>query len=281
MPDNEKMQRVSKVNPCPICEKPDWCLVSPDKTAAICSRIEDGSKKRCGDAGWLHVLSNRHNRHNGHRKRCLTLPLAEKPMDFGQLSQQYQQQLPDEMLNWLSVKLGISTKSLKRLRVGWDGVAYTFPMSSAESQIIGIRRRFPNDQKVSLTGSKAGLFIPTDLSSENLLLICEGPTDTAAAIDLGFDAVGRPNCNSKVDMTTEIVKGRDVVIVGDNDDVGKAGVERLSDTLVLYCSSVKVIYPLDGIKDLRQWLRAGLTNGQLQQIIDEAKEVQIKIVVQV
>jgi len=42
-------QRVSKRRPCPVCEKPDWCLyVGPDgvPTAAICSRIE--SPKRAG-----------------------------------------------------------------------------------------------------------------------------------------------------------------------------------------------------------------------------------------
>src|SRR5437879_4269411 len=52
--DVERMQRVSASKPCPICEKPDWCLRAEDGSAAICSRIE--SAKRCGEAGWLHVL---------------------------------------------------------------------------------------------------------------------------------------------------------------------------------------------------------------------------------
>jgi len=72
-------------------------------------------------------------------------------------------------------------------------------MSNDFGKIIGIRRRLPNGRKISLTSSKTGLFIPADLSPEGLLLICEGPTDTAAALDLGFAAIGRPNCNSCVD----------------------------------------------------------------------------------
>lgn len=59
------MQRVSRQNPCPVCGKPDWCLVAKDGSAAICSRIQEGSIKRCGDAGWLHRF-----RDNGWRSRA-------------------------------------------------------------------------------------------------------------------------------------------------------------------------------------------------------------------
>lgn len=274
------MLRVTKQNPCPVCGKPDWCLIAEDGSAAICQRIEEGSTKRCGDAGWLHVLSNGHNRHNRHsyKKRLVTVPLKKPSTDFEQLSRQYQHQLTDDRLIWLSAKLGLSIHSLKGLRVGWDGVAYTFPMSNAENLVIGIRKRFPDGPKVSATGSMNGLFIPTDLlPTDDSLFICEGPTDTAAALDLGFDAIGRPNCNSKVEMTAEIAKERDVVVIGDNDDVGRAGVERLSDMLVLYCKDVKIIYPPKGIKDLRDWLSIGLTAEKLRDIIGNTESIGIRI----
>ncbi|MHC4357133.1 MAG: DUF3854 domain-containing protein, partial [Planctomycetota bacterium] len=54
----ERMLRVDKNHLCPICSKPDWCLIAKDGSAAICARIEDGSVKKCGDAGWLHMLSD-------------------------------------------------------------------------------------------------------------------------------------------------------------------------------------------------------------------------------
>lgn len=50
------MIRVNKQRLCPICEKPDWCMVAEDKSAAICARVSEGATKRVGDAGWLHVL---------------------------------------------------------------------------------------------------------------------------------------------------------------------------------------------------------------------------------
>lgn len=51
--------RVTYSNPCPICGKPDWCLVSSDGNKAICQRIE--SNRPWGNAGYLHVLNGESN----------------------------------------------------------------------------------------------------------------------------------------------------------------------------------------------------------------------------
>jgi len=274
----QMMKRVTKKNLCPICNKPDWCLAAEDGSAAICQRIEQGSVKRCGDAGWLHLLKDRHDSHKRH-----TI-ISRISIDFGnrknfkKLAELYKQQLTKDRLFWLSKRLNLSAESLIKLNVGWDGNAFTFPMSNVDGRVIGIRRRFPNGAKVSVKGSKTGLFIPTDLSHENVLLICEGPSDTAAALDLGFSAIGRPNCNSLIKMTASAVKGhKDIVIVGDNDLAGKTGAERLAKYLALRCSTVRIIYPSDRIKDLRDWLRAGLTHDELLNIIDTTKSLRMEL----
>lgn len=49
------MLRASASRRCPVCGRPDWCLIAPDGSAAICARIE--SEHRSGNAGWLHRLS--------------------------------------------------------------------------------------------------------------------------------------------------------------------------------------------------------------------------------
>ena len=279
-----KMRRVSRQNPCLICSKPDWCLVALDGSAAICARIEEGSVKKCGDAGWLHILENRQNGHDRHKcranRRRVTKSVSigrEQSRDFGQLASWYRRQLMDEKLNGLTSSLGVSAESLKRLNVGWDGKAYTFPMSNDFGKVIGVRRRFPSGHKVSVQGSKTGLFIPTDLANDQLLIICEGPTDTAAALDLGSAAIGRPNCNSKVEMTANLAKGRTVVIVGDNDKVGRTGSKRLARVLSLFCPSVRIVYPPGGTKDLRQWLKAGLSKETLQELIQKTKPIEVRI----
>ena len=278
---SEKMQRVGKHNPCPVCGKPDWCLTAPDNSAAICARIEEGSVKKCGDAGYLHILRNGHDRHKCrvNKRRLVTNILTgnSRSRDFGQLARDYEQLLTDDRLNSLVAALGVSAASLNRLNIGWDGSSYTFPMSNDFGKIIGIQRRFPNGRKVSVNGSKTGLFIPSDLPAESTLLICEGPTDTATALGLGYAAFGRPSCNSKVEMTANFVRGRAVVIVSDNDSVGQTGSKKLARILSLSCPSVKIIYPPKGIKDLRQWFKAGLSKEILQELIQKIKPIEIRI----
>lgn len=54
--------RVSRKHPCPVCGKPDWCMISRDDPAnpskALCKRVEFPIKWR--DAGWLHKLRDDH-----------------------------------------------------------------------------------------------------------------------------------------------------------------------------------------------------------------------------
>jgi len=53
-----KWLRVNRRNPCPVCGKPDWCLLSQDGKAAICARIESDKPAGNKGAGWIHALDN-------------------------------------------------------------------------------------------------------------------------------------------------------------------------------------------------------------------------------
>ncbi len=249
------MLRVNKRHLCPICEKPDWCLYSEDGTAAICARISEGSKKRCGEAGWLHILK-------ADNPASLKLRRTSKPvrptrqaqdLDFAKLAKQYQGRMSQRQLRWLGRSLGITPKSLQRLCIGFDGKAFCFPMRDENMRIIGIRRRFGDGNKKALAGSCNGLFIPTGLSNDKPLFITEGPTDCATALDLGFEAIGRPNCDSKVEMTVKFARGRKVVIICDNDVPGRSGAKKLAKKLIDHCPEVKIICPPIAGMDLRQW----------------------------
>ena len=52
----QKWIRITRRNACPICGKPDWCLISQDGKAAICARIESDKPAGNKGAGWLHKL---------------------------------------------------------------------------------------------------------------------------------------------------------------------------------------------------------------------------------
>ena len=46
--------QVSRSRVCPICGKPDWCLIARNGSAAICPRIEEKSVAYIEGSGWLH-----------------------------------------------------------------------------------------------------------------------------------------------------------------------------------------------------------------------------------
>jgi conjugative relaxase-like TrwC/TraI family protein len=52
----QKLVRVKRGRPCPICEKTDWCSVSEDGAVAICMRVPSEHETRNG--GYLHLLED-------------------------------------------------------------------------------------------------------------------------------------------------------------------------------------------------------------------------------
>ena len=56
-PQRTSWLRVRRNRPCPVCGRPDWCLVAIDGTAAICPRTMNNHPIKSGDGelvGYLH-----------------------------------------------------------------------------------------------------------------------------------------------------------------------------------------------------------------------------------
>jgi hypothetical protein len=265
-------RRVSRSRHCPICERPDWCLIAADGSAAICQRVE--SPKKCGEAGWLHRLRDDWQ---PTRRVVRHIPLAlsgGSRRDFGALAKQFQQALDLGRLQQLANSLGLTIDSLTSLGIGWseEHRAWSFPMADPEGNVLGIRLRPLKGKKFAVTGGKEGLFIPSTVDEgDSALLICEGPTDTAALLDMGFrQVVGRPSCAGGVKLLVEMVGKRqppEVVIASDGDEPGRRGADNLASVLVAHAAAVRVIVPPDGIKDARAWLQAGGSRQDVEQSI--------------
>ena len=268
--------RVSRSEPCPICLRADWCLVAPDGSAVICARIEDGSANRCGEAGWLHRLrdSDDWQRSRTRTVRVKSVPIARTEIEA--LAKSYRAAVKSGELQQLAHDLGVTADSLHRLRIGWDGESWTFPMMNAARAIVGIRRRFPDGRKLAVKGGSEGVFIPQDLSDDDPLLIAAGPTDTVAMLDLDFAVIGRPSCTGGLRFIPELAKGRQVVIVADADAPGQRGALSLASVLRLYCPTVRIITPPDGMKDARAWKRAGATRNDITEAMERAPILEIK-----
>lgn len=85
-------------------------------------------------------------------------------------------------------------------------------------------------------------------------IVVEGYTDTAAAMDLGFVAVGRPSAEGGIGLLSDLLRGQETIIVGDNDEgVGEKGMETTFYTLKKVCPRIAKVLPPSQYKDLRQW----------------------------
>jgi hypothetical protein len=201
-------------------------------------------------------------------------PNNGKP-DFAKLAADFRQAVKPEALDKLAVALGVSSENLRRLGIGWSGKnrAWSFPMSNAAGDVLGIRLRLPGGCKLSIKGGKEGLFLPEGIGAGGPLLVCEGPTDTTALLDLRFSAFGRPSCMGGVKLLVELVRTHrpeGVVIVADADAPGQRGAESLATVLLAYSTSVRIIAPPSGVKDAREWKRRGATTADVQAAINAA-----------
>lgn len=275
MTTNGQWRRVNRANPCPICKRPDWCAVSVDGGAALCQRVE--SPKRCGEGGWLHQLKAGPRQ----ERRCVRVvrlsPDGAVRDDLARLARDYREAVDPGLLYQFAVSLGMAVTSLCRFGVGWSDEhrAWSFPMTDPDGNVLGIRLRRPNGFKFAVTGGREGLFIPMTAGDDiSPLLICEGPTDAGAMLDMGFrNVVGRPSCTGGVKLLVELVRRRrppEVVIVADGDEPGRRGADNLASVLVAYAAVVRVIAPPEGVKDARDWLKTGGTWQDVEQAIQAA-----------
>lgn len=259
---------VSKRSPCPVCNKPDWCLVAVAGDYAICPRTEAGAIRSWGEAGYLHQVANS----NGHSEPLPSSSVAFlRQTKWPELVRVFRAAATGELVAKLALSLGVAAVSLIALDIGLTTDAWTFPMSSKPGVVCGIRYRAEDGRKWAYRGSRNGVFAPVELHGVGPLLICEGPTDTAAMLDLGFDAVGRASCLSNVEQMPAFAAGRDVVVVADGDAAGIRGATKMATALQSHCPSVCVIRPPDGIKDARAWKIAGATRMDLDRAIQVSR----------
>lgn len=247
-------RRVTRNEPCPICGKPDWCGVSADGAAVRCMRVESD---RVSNGGWVHRLGSEVAGVTVMRPVPVVMPRA----DLGELAQRWALDLGPSRLEPFADTLGIAIEGLVSLGIGWTGSAWSFPMRNVERRVVGIRLRAPDGSKFAVRGSKDGCFVPAS-RSQGPLLFPEGATDAAALLGLGFDVAGRPSCTGALRHCMQFGRGRDCVVVADDDAPGRRGAEQLAASLLPIAVSVKLVVP--PAKDVRDWIRAGATRQDVE-----------------
>lgn len=272
MREYEKPIRVNRQNPCPICERPDWCTISADGSIAFCMRI--ASDKQAMNGSYIHRLNEPLIVPKPVHRPKPAVPQA----DMLEMATLYFNHCRD--CRPLASQLGISTESLRRLGCGHDGKNWSFPMFDDRRQVIGIKLRPPKGRKFCVRGSHLGINWPARLVGKGPLVVAEGETDTGAALDMGFDAIGRPSCTGGVEIILEFLTQhpgyRDIWVMADADEKkqrrdgswyypGQDGAERLIQRIHDggRPRRIKLIHPPIG-KDLRAWHHSGATREAVE-----------------
>lgn len=262
---------VSKEKPCPICQKPDWCALG--SRAVKCMRVD--SPTPSNDGGWYHFYESLAKGFKAPPPRSSVTPPPVSTIPFGKFMRIYDEQTTQKMLETFANNLGVATDSLQSLGAAWsrDHSAWAFPMRDAYGETTGVRLRALNGSKWSITGSKQGIFAPSvfDGSNGSLAVILEGPTDTAAALSLGFTAIGRPSNNSGNEIVKKwfAINGiTRAVISADNDDKIIAGKRRFPG--IDGAQNLKKLLGLRSIvwlpqaKDFRKLVQLGATRQMIE-----------------
>ena len=185
-------ERVTHREPCKICGKPDWCTRS--ELGACCMRVETDRPMHNG--GWLHK-----NDVSVIPQKSVKSPETVSPLDTVTLDKMLEKwrTLGPSHVQWFASQLGLHTKSLAMLgAAAWESVL-AMPMYDENGGTIGIRLRNKAGHKYAVRGGRQGIFVPYGAFGKmpmNPCLICEGPTDTATALEAGFFALG-PSLRSR------------------------------------------------------------------------------------
>ena len=190
-----------------------------------------------------------------------------------------------ETRRWLAQWIYVSESALISLRIGLtsDRRCTTWPMRNASGEIVGVRiATLPwtdgATAKWSRRGSQSGLFVPRENvngqripGEETRLFICEGESDTAAAVSLGLWAIGRASANAStyfVQKYVERLLPKRLTIIADHDSPGQRGARQLAKAM---CASlpdsvpnVEVVQPPGSGMDLRDWIADGANQNDIR-----------------
>lgn len=168
---------------------------------------------------------------------------------------------------------GVTPGSLAALRVASFGDGLIFPMVNAGGEVVGWRFRAWSGRKWARRGGRNGLFVPRGLRPDAGLCVCEGPTDTAAVLGLGFRGFGLAAATSGLGDAVALLRRMRppiVILLRDADAAGQRWAEKLGRRLSPEFR-VRVWWPPAGAKDIRELTRRDKALAQRE--IAEAMQI--------
>ena len=284
---------VSKREPCPICQKPDWCTLSNDGMMCVCKRTPSQHPAKSGQ-GWIHILVERPIRPMRPlpRRQATRRQLFDARTAMDGFRAEFERppgrDIFDSLLE-ISHDLHLAPADIDRLGVGRSAFngAWAFPMLDGNANCVGIRlREYGSSRKWSVAGSRDGLFYdpaiqPREAVYNGLkgreIVVVEGTTDTIAGYAVDLPAVGRSSCGTggeHLRVLCDRLKVGRVTVITDNDAYKKRpdglpwrpGIDGARRLALELGRAYRIVTPPK--KDLREWLFDGMTAKAFWQVVD-------------
>lgn len=235
-------------------------MVSADGEVCMCMKSANEHPKqfKSGETGYVHKLGGEV------RRSVATHREPPRPIiNASAMMKKWCSETWPEYIADLAHSLGVKASALMELKVAWadEHRAFAFPMFNGYHACVGIRLRNMKGDKWAVRGSKQGIFLPF-CPQQDTAFICEGPTDTAAALSIGLFAIGRPSCSGgmpDIIVALRRLHIRRVVIIADNDDPGLTGADMLSRHLEIPCCLMTL-----PCKDVRAAVKLGMDAETLE-----------------
>ncbi len=185
------------------------------------------------------------------------------------------------IIDWLAIEQNRpATEVLKDLAGKIGGTEETKPQSQAKAQIVAtydytdekgellyqvlrmepksFRQRQPDDNggwKWTMEGATRVLFNLPKVLMSPMVIVCEGEKDCLNLEKLGFVATCNVAGAGKwLDAYSDSLKGRDVVIIPDNDKPGQDHAKKVADSLYGKANSIKTVVLPDPHKDASDFI---------------------------
>ena len=161
------------------------------------------------------------------------------------------------------------------LKYGWsihEGVLmvpYDFEPGQVESNHYK-SIRYVNGSKRIVTCGASTLYPQPMLNTSGDIIICEGEYDVLSLIGLGYNAItGTAGCSTWKSEWSWAMSGRDVFVLYDADEPGRAGAHRVSDSVKEYSRSIKIIDWGEGLPkgyDVGDYIKGGGDRSGIEQL---------------
>ena len=148
--------------------------------------------------------------------------------------------------NFLISGRGLTEKTLKQFKLGFDGSRVAIPIYNKEGHLVNIRKYSAKskggEKMMGITGYNEARLYPIENLQNDPVFIMEGEMDCMLANQLGFNAITvTSGAGTWKEHFTPYFKNKEVFICYDIDEAGKRGAEKIAETLNKIAKTIKII----------------------------------------